>query len=56
MNILPDGTRKAALIVTHRLDALKNNGRKNMFRALIEDAFEALCITAFVAAIIIWAL
>jgi len=27
-----------------------------MFRALIEDVFEALCITAFVAAIIIWAL
>ena len=26
-----------------------------MFRALIEDVFEALCITAFVAAIIIWA-
>jgi hypothetical protein len=27
-----------------------------MFRALIEDVFEALCITAFVAAIIVWAL
>jgi len=27
-----------------------------MIRALIEDVFEALCITAFVAAIIIWAL